>query len=259
VIRNDLGKQFKARVEHWHRYYHERIKDRPNDSRIATNHACLAAAFESFAGFMSDVWPEADQAARTFAEEYVAGLVVEAAGAVEEQIPARIFLSTLAELIAFGRVRIVGISATYGTEDRDKDKIIGQMVYSFKSYQQNFHQIPDEEVIVLSIPLALKAVQEQLRGQGRELLQVSVRTLLDQLAAMGVLVDPNNVDCQIVKNSTGEKTKKVRIGGKSVNAASIKVKAFPRDRSSLAAAPSPATGTIGIPATLPFAPSITAS
>jgi hypothetical protein len=259
VIRNNLGEQFRTRVQQWYHAYYKRIEGRPNDARIATNHACLAAAFDLFADFMKEVWPEAEEAARTFAEDYLAGLVDEAAGAVEDETPARIFLNTLGELIAYGRIYIVGIDGTYVETDKNRDRIVGYMVHSNSSYQKPFNLIGDEEIIVVSIPMALKAVQEQLRGQNRELLQVSERTLLDQLAALGVLVDPDNVKRLIDKDHSGERTKKTRIRGKSVNAAWIKTKAFQGNRHGMGTAGPVQHRTTAMPAVLPFSDAIPAS
>jgi hypothetical protein len=136
--------------------------------RIAANHACMAAAFELFAEFMGDVWDGANEAARAFAEVYVAGLVVEAAGAVEEETPARLFLSVLAEQVAYGRVRIKGIGPTIDSEDaREWDKIVGQLDRPGMPLIHGLSEKTDEHVIRLSIPLAMAAVQDHLRRQGR--------------------------------------------------------------------------------------------
>jgi hypothetical protein len=249
VIRNDLGKQFKARVEHWHRHYHELIKNKANDARIATNHACLAAAFELFAGFMNDVWPGADHSARIFAEQYLRDLVVEAVGAVEEETPARIFLDTLGELIAFQRARVEGIGRIILSDDRDKDKIVGRLI-SGAPCNTDLDRLPEDAVIALSIPMAMRAVQEQLRGQGRQPLQTSARTLLDQLASLGFLHDEHNQP--IAKDQAGEKTTKARIGGKPVNVARIKAEAILKHRPAKTATPTPATGAPEMPMSLPF-------
>ncbi len=186
VIRNDLGKRFRARFEHWRRHYLQGIRGRVNDARIASNHACLAAAFELFAEFMRDVWNEADQAARAFAEDYLADLVVKAAGAVEQETPARIFLDTLGELIAFERVRIDGIGHSIPSDDsREKDKTVGRL-HRTGWHCPSFEQLSDDAVIQLSISLSMAAVQEHLKRQGRQPLQVSDRTLLDQLFNPGI-------------------------------------------------------------------------
>ena len=166
MLKNGLDEGFNGRVGHWHVEYLRRIQGKANDARIASNHACLAAALQLFAGFMKEVWPEADEAAADFAEEYLAELVVEAAGAVEEETPARIFLDTLSDLIAFGRVRIEGIGALIKSDDsRERDKIVGRVISGPKPYQ-DLAQLPDSTIIGLSAQLAMKAVQEQLAAKG---------------------------------------------------------------------------------------------
>jgi hypothetical protein len=185
--------------------------------------------------------------------------VVEAASAVEAETPARTFLSILGELIAFERVRIEGLGHMIRSDEKsEKDKIIGRLVCdnTWRSLV-TLDDVSDEDCIMLSIPLALKAVQEQLRGQGRPQLQISTRTLLDQLTALELLLDDANQT--IGKDQPGEKTTKTRIGGKSVNAARIKVKAFRTDWCVKTAPPSRAAGTTGMPAILPFSSGVGAS
>jgi hypothetical protein len=241
VIRNDLGKQFKARVEHWHGEYYKRIEGRANDARIATNHACLAAAFELFAEFMKDVWPGAEQAAHDFATDYVGNLVLEAAGAVEDETPAGIFLSTLGELIAFEQARIDGIGSTRKSDDQcEKDRFVGRLIQPFPAPYGGINALPDNALIHISVSMCLATVQEHLAGQRRQPLQISTRALLDQLVAMGVLVDENN--SPIKKDHAGERTTKVRIDGKSVNCARIKAAAFRKYWSASAAPASATTG-----------------
>ena len=252
VIRDGLAERFKARVNHWKRRYLERVEGRTNDTRIATNHACLAAAFELFADFMSDVWDGADDAARAFADEYIAALVVEAAGAVEDETPARTFLDTLRELIIYNRIRIDGIGPWIDRSDRGEvDRIVGRLDNRSTPLPCGLNQDSDERVIQLSIPLAMKAVQEQLRGQGRQQLQISERTLLDQLASLGYLLDSDNRP--ISEEQDGAKTYKTRIGGRSINAARIKAAVLRVAASDEKVPPHQATGTTGLPSILPFA------
>jgi hypothetical protein len=250
AIRNDLGKKFKARVDYWQRRYLERISGRTNDTRIATNHACMAAAFELFADFMRDAWDEADQAARAFAEEFIAGLVVDAAGDVEEETPARIFLRILGEQIEFGRVRIEGVGLTIESDDsREKEKVVGRLLRPRFPSATNLDQLPEDDVVLLSIPFAMSAVQEQLRSERRPELQIGARTLLDQLASLGYLLDPD--DQPISKGQPGERTTKARIGGESVNAARIRAAAL-RTNWRGKKTHQKAAETTGLPSTLPF-------
>jgi hypothetical protein len=193
VIRNDLGQQFADRVQFWHRHFHQLIKGKANGARIASNHASLAAAFELFAGFMRDVWTEADEAARVFADEYLGALVIEAAGSVEEETAGRILLDTLAELIAFERARIDGIGSLIKEDNtQEKGKIVGRLVSSGWPHSKSLGQLGDEDVILLSTKLSMAAVQAHLRSQGKQPLQISERTLLDQLTHLEVLLDENH-------------------------------------------------------------------
>jgi hypothetical protein len=252
-IRNDLGKRFKERVDHWQRVYLKRIRGRTNDARIATNHACLAAAFELFAEFMSDVWgaAEAKHAARAFAEEYVAGLVLEAAGAVEEETAGRIYLSVLAELVAFGLVRIKGIGPTIDPDDTtERDRIVGELDRRGSRAPQGVGQLSDDDAIWLSIRLSLAAVQQHLRRQGRQPLQIGERALLDQLAALGFLLDAD--DRPISAEDAGEKTTKTRVGGRSINAARVRAAALRLDRDERGDSQPETSGTTETPLTLPF-------
>jgi hypothetical protein len=225
VIRNDLGARFKTRVDHRKREYLRLIAGRTNDARIATNHACLAAAFELFAEFMADVWPEAAEAAEAFAGQYVAGLVVEAAGAVEEETPAHIFLGTLVEQLAFGRVRIEGVGPSIGPDDtQEKRKVVGRLGPPGGRHLGGLSEATDAHFVELSIPLSLAEVQEQLRRQGRQELRIGERALIDQLAALGCLVDADYRP--IAAGDGGKKTHKSRIDGKSMNAARVKATAL---------------------------------
>ena len=195
-------------------WYLGRIRGRTNDARLATNHACLAAAFELFAGFMGDAWGEADasEAARAFAEEYIAGLVVEAAGDVDSETPARIFLGTLGELHEFGQVRIEGIGPHIGSNDpREQDRVVGRLANLSQQFPSGLNPSADDRIIQLSIKLSLGHVNHHLRREGRTELKISPRTLLEQLASMGLLLDPN--DQPIAKGKPGEMTKKARRRG----------------------------------------------
>lgn len=227
-IRHDRASEFRTRVEHWQRRYLERIRGRTNDSRIATNHACVAAAFELFASFMKDVWGEAEAAAavRSFAEDYLEEMVMAAAGDVEADTPARIFLRILGDQITFGRVRIDGLGPTiYYDDGREKDKIVGRMFRSTFCTLRSLTDLHDDDVIQLSLSFARAAVQGQLRQEGRPDLQITDRTLVNQLASLGCLVDPDDQQ-PIADGHVGERTKKARIRGKSVNAVCIRAAAF---------------------------------
>lgn len=228
VIRDDLGARFQERVDDWEQKYLNLIRGRPNDARIASNHACVAAAFEIFADFMSDVWAEeeAKEAARVFGEEFIAGLVVNAAGDVAAETPAQTFLNILGDQISFGRVRIEGVGPPIlSDEPREREKVVGRLLRSAGRSAADLDAVADDEVIRLSIPFAMATVQEQLHRQGKPPLQISERALLDQFVALGCLLDPRDHE-PILKGHVGEKTSKARIGGSSVNAACIRAEAL---------------------------------
>ena len=69
------------------------------------------------------------------------------------------------------------------------------------------------------------AVQKSLQDQGRQRLQVSEKTLLDQLADMGALVDRDNQP--ITAQFSGERTYKERLGSGSVRLARVPISFLP--------------------------------
>lgn len=149
-----------------------------------------------------------------------------AAGDVEADTPARTFLRILGDQIAFGRFRIGGFGPTiYDDDSREKEKVVGQLFRSAVKKPQYLNDLDDDDVIKLSIPFARAAVQEQLRREGRPELLITDRTLIEQLASLGCLLDPDSQQ-PITEGYVGERTKKARIGGKSVNAVCIRAAAF---------------------------------
>jgi hypothetical protein len=227
VIRDARWDWFSKRVEFWRKHYYDTIAGCTNDARIAGNHASLAAAVELVSDFLGDIWCEAAEVAGRFNQEFLLTRVLDSAGEVEQETPARIFLDTLDELIAYSRVRIEGLGPWIDNKSRDRDKIVGRLFDSHGHGLQSIagREIRPDDVVGLSMPLALEAVQETLLSQGRQRLQISIQTLLDQLAASGFLLDKNNNP--ISKESTGEKTWKERLGGQSRNLARIRADAFP--------------------------------
>jgi hypothetical protein len=108
VIREGRGQRFAARVEHWQHHYYQSIAGRQNDARIAGNHALLAAAFEEFATYMEEVWPEAMPEAEEFGRVDLAQMVAVSVGSAEEEQGSTIFLEALRALLDWGRVRFEG-------------------------------------------------------------------------------------------------------------------------------------------------------
>ena len=95
VILEGKGPAFANRVEHWQRHYYRLIRGRQNDARISGNHGLLAAAFEIFATYLQDVWPDAGQEAEEFALVDLAEMVSVSVGAAEAEQASTIFLESL--------------------------------------------------------------------------------------------------------------------------------------------------------------------
>jgi hypothetical protein len=157
------------------RYYAD-IQGQQNDLRIAGNFALLAAGFRLFAEYLGDVWPEWHEEAERFLEDDLVAVRNRMLGEVRGQQESDIFLSTLRHLIAWERVRIDGYTeAPRSAEPRDP---IGKRDHIFS------------DDILVSIPLALAAVQRCLRDQGRPELRLTPPTLIRQLREDG-LVSPD--------------------------------------------------------------------
>jgi len=213
-------KHIPERVEYWKQSYYAAITGCANDARIAANHACLAASFELLADFQKDVWTEAPVFARNFCDVYLRARVLDAAGAVAQDIPAQIFLDTLNDLLGFDRVQIE-VRGKMITRDA-KSRVVGRLLDVLASAQKPGSP---QVVVGLSIPLSLGAVQESLRSQGKQPLQASEKALLDQLADMGALVDKDNQP--ITAQHTGERTRKERLDGGSVWLARVPISFLP--------------------------------
>ena len=78
-----------------------------------------------------------------------------------------------------------------------------------------------EEVVELSVAMALRAVQPSLRQQGKPPLQVSEKTLISQLEAEGLLLDRDNRP--IVPGRGGNHTRQVRIERRRVRVIRMKL------------------------------------
>ena len=224
LIRNNKGVTFVERLDHWRQFYYEKIAGRQNDARIAGNHALLAAAFELFADYLRDVWTEAKEAAREFAEVDLVDLVEETAGAVEEEQASEVFLKTLGELFEGHVVRV----DKEGTrrESTSRAKLVG----TFPSAGvPSLYQVRDETPINLCLALALAQVQVTLAKQGKPQLSVSEKTLIAQLTDAGLLLDEENK--VLTKDAKGVKSKQCSLDGKRKRYVRIRVGSIcPADR-----------------------------
>ena len=109
-----------------------------------------------------------------------------------EQQASEVFLGRLRDLLAHRKVRF--LDESHSSSDLDA-AVIGKAV-------------PREGLYELSINLALAAVQDQLRREGREALRVTERTLIEQLDAAGLIVPPETKE--------GKNTHQVRLAGEKL-------------------------------------------
>jgi hypothetical protein len=157
---------FQERVRELQDHYLADIRGQQNDFRIAGNFALLAAGFRLFAEYLGDVWPDWQAEAQQFLEEDLVAIRDHMLGEVKGQQESEIFLSTLRDLIGWGRLRIDGYSE--GPHSADHRDTVGR------------RDLFSTDIFV-SIPLALAAVQRCLRDQGRPELRLTLQTLVRQL------------------------------------------------------------------------------
>jgi hypothetical protein len=189
---------FAGRVAaHRERFYAD-IIGRPNDARIAGNFALLAAAFQEFALYLGDVWPDWEELARVYVEEDLVALRDRTLGIARQQQASEVFLDTLRPLLAHNKVRFQGDKEVWSLTPV---AVIGKAA---------------GEVYEVSIPMALAAVQEQLRRQGRDPLKVSDSALIQELEAAGKVVPPPTKG-----GAKGEKSHSIRVDGRKVRCVRI--------------------------------------
>ena len=208
LIREQKKGSSPERVDHWYQYYHAQIAGRQNDARIAGNHSLLAAAFEQFAAFLGDVWPEWETEAREFAEEDLLAMVMEAVGSAEEEQASTIFLETLRSLIEYDRVWVEGLTR-HDPEKKQFDMLIGRVANPSAKRCDNRESVG--AVLELNIPRARRAVQKSLKEQGKPELPLGDQALIEQLATTGLLLDEEGNS--IMPGQCGSKTRQVRILG----------------------------------------------
>jgi hypothetical protein len=116
-------------------------------------------------------------------------------GEVREQQPSQVFWHTLLDLIEHREVIL-------NQYDHGNGHVIGK-----RSTQHG-------DLFLVSTNLALGAVQEALRRQGRPLLQITEQTLLEQLCADGRLL--NGQGQALTPDSSESPTQQVRVNGQRV-------------------------------------------
>jgi hypothetical protein len=206
VIKGRRGARFGARVHALRDEFYAPIIGAQNDLRIAANLALLGAAFEEFARFLRPAWPTWEREAAAFVGQDLAALRGEMVDAVRDQQPSEVFLATLRALIAAGRVRILGHVPSPELESALETKVtVGRR---FPARSNLF------TAVEVNATLALEAVQESLRRRCLPPLAVTERTLIDQLAGDGKLLDREGQP--IDPKRGGGRTHDVNLGGRTV-------------------------------------------
>jgi hypothetical protein len=165
---------FAASVSALRQRYYQDIAGQQNDSRIAGNFALLAAAFAEAAAYFQDVWPGWEKEAERFLEQDLVAARDRMLGAVREQQASEVFWTVLGTLVHNKAVALGSFSeATKGKP------VVGKAIA----------QPPVPGLLFISTDLALAAVNQCLRAQGRPELKVSHATLLGQLRREGRLLD----------------------------------------------------------------------
>ncbi len=232
LIANCRTAQFAARVEVKYKYYYADIAGENNDIRIAGNFALLAAAFEEFAAFLADAWPGWEQEAEAFINQDLKDIRDEMLAEVRGQQAGAVFLTTLRALVTNGHVQVKGWQPGQVTSEKDFDRpTIGRKVVINPEQGSAFD-------IVTS--LALGAVQDSLRKQGKPPLAATEKALVRQMAGDGKLLGK---DFQpIPPESGGDHTWAVKLEGASRNAFRIWASELTGETTITSQTPNGATG-----------------
>jgi hypothetical protein len=160
--------------------FNDDVAGQQNEIRIATNLAILGAAFEQFAGFLSDVWEGWQEACRKYVDGDLLAIRGDMLTEAKEQQASEVFLRALADLIQFGRVRIENMEQ----QNAQQSRVIGHL--SGRRGPAVGGQ--DTERLEFCMSLALAEVNHHLREQGRPELRATERALLQQLREDGKLL-----------------------------------------------------------------------
>jgi hypothetical protein len=187
-LANGRAGDFKSRFEKLQRYYYQGIAGKQNDIRIASNLALLASGFIEMAKYLGDVWSDWRDECFRFVTEDLIAIRDRMLEQTHEQQPSEVFLSTLRELLQYSRVVIEGFTpmaavqdswpAAYGTTSASGQRP-GAVIGKAGKYA----------TVLISPPLAMEAVQESLKKQGRPPLAVTQSALEEQLLQDGKLLD----------------------------------------------------------------------
>ena len=200
--------QFAARVEDRYKYYYAGIAGENNDIRIAGNFALLAAAFEEIAAFLGDAWPGREHEAHAFITEDLVAIRDEMLAAVRQQQASEVFLTTLRALVMNGYVQI----RNWQPEHVSSEKVFDRPTIGRRVNPTHPGQAPAFDIVTT---LALAAVQEHLRRQGKPPLPATDKALIQQMAGDGKLLDKENNP--ILPESGGDHTWAAKVAGETRN------------------------------------------
>jgi hypothetical protein len=172
LIEQRRTQDFANRVREQEQCFLKKVAGQPNDARVAANFGVLAAAYAEFAEYLSNVWPEANESVRHYIESDLTALLQNMMHEVRDQRPTDIFWATLAELARCERIR-------FDPTETGTGALIGKWAapHSGRSW--------------ISTELALQEVQKSLKEQGRPLLPLRPRDIIEELRREGKLVDDN--------------------------------------------------------------------
>jgi hypothetical protein len=204
LLKGSRPAAFVERFEELQQRYYQDVAGQQNDIRIATNLALLGAAFEQFAEYLSDVWPEWQEAAKAFVENDLIVIRGDMLGEVKEQQASEVFLRTLLDLVQFGRVRVDGTSQG----NVEGKPLIGQTSSFRGTALPRGDSVPER--LELSMQLSLAAVNSLLREQGKPELKATEKALLQQLREDGKLYDKDGL---LITDPKVEPTFRTRVAG----------------------------------------------
>jgi hypothetical protein len=223
LLANGRTRTFPKLVRALQRRYYRDIAGQQNDVRIASNFALLGAGLVEWALYLRDVWPSWNKDMAWFIGEALPGTRDEMLGLVREQQAGEVFLRVLADLYQHGRVRLAD-----GGGQGD-GQVIGKWVGG--------------NACRVATGLALEAVQESLRKQGRPALRVTERGLLDQLRQAGYLLGADGRPLA----GNAPPTRNVRVGGQQAKCFTVDLSTLLTGAPAPVPVPLPTPGRNGLP------------
>lgn len=205
-------KQFERRFEKLQWFYYRGIAGKQNDIRIASNLALLASGFIEMAKYFGDVWVGWRKECLRFVTEDLIAVRDRMLDQTHEQQPSEVFLSTLRELLQYGRVVIEGFTpgAMVQVSPPNDDRFgasWGQRQGTVMGKAER-----NGSIVKISPQLAMEAIQESLKKQGRPPLAVTQAALEKQLLEDGKLLDQNGNVLKAGGATADRLYQRVRIG-----------------------------------------------